>query len=604
MMAGEGVRAGGQRWDARLSRRRLLRAGAALGLGLGGAALVGCGGEEAADAPAPAAAPPKGGSPAAAPATPQVQPGGVLRIAAQADIDTYDVLKAPNSKTAGFFGQYVYPRFFKFAVGFGQPAAGTVEGDLIERWEQPDELTYIMHVRRGMKWDRRPPTSGRQVNATDVTASWDYYKAVSFYRADLANEVNKEAAVKEIVAIDDMTAKMNLVRPDAAVLAIAATWSDLWAMPNEAYTGGFDPAKDWRGAGPFLLADHRPSVGLTFKKNPDYYGLPRPYVDGIELAIIPDAAQLEAQFAAKNLHYGLPEEIIVGLHKQLKGTRIDLFSAVVAGNNLGYGMKPGSPFLDVRVRRAMNMLIDRATIIDVMSNPKDLEGLGVKLGRYWNTPLNAGYGKFWLDPNGKDFGPAAQYLQHNVAEAKKLLAAAAYPADKAVPLTYTTNAYGRTWPRLAETLMSMLREGGIKTVANGIDYSTGWIPKYLRIKGDFDGLGMWPNGARADVGQWLSTFFSSAGANNQVGKTFPELDKMISDQQRISKFEERVKAVHDIQRWVVDNAVAVPIIGVNGIDSVDISWEGLHGRDIRAWAGGLGGAEVVPHYWLDKSVRT
>jgi len=592
----------------RFGRRRALARGATVGLGLAGASLLGCAGEDEPSAPAPAATPagaaaPK--APATAAVAEQPLPGGTLKIAVQADVDTFDPIKAPNGKTSGYFAGFVYPRLFKFVPGVGKPAPGTLEGDLIERWEQPDPLTYILHVRKGMKWDQRPPTSGRQVNAKDVVDSWSYFKEVSFYRGDLANSVNKAAPVDGITAVDDLTARMTLVFPDAAVLAVAANFLDFWQMPSEAYSGGFDPAKEWRGAGPFLLAQHRPSVGFTFKKNPDYYGAPRPYVDTIEQAILPESAQLEAQFSAKNLHYGVPEDSIVALHKQNKGTRIDLGTPTGSGSNLGVGLRPGSPFLDVRVRRAFNMLLDRNTIIDVMSSPGELEAIGVKLGRYWNTPLNAGFGDFWLDPNGKEFGPAAQYLQRNVAEAKKLLAAAAYPLDKETPLTFTTNAYGRTWPRLAEMLMSMLRDGGVKTVANGIDYATGWIPKYLRAKGDFDGLGMWPNGSRADVGQWFQTFFSSAGANNQVGTAYPELDKMIFAQQRMTNFKGRVAAVHDIQRWMVDNAIAIPMIATNGIESVDLSWEGLRGREYRTWVGGgVTAAEVVPFYWLGRSLRT
>jgi len=54
---------------------------------------------------------------------------------------------------------------------------------------------------------------------------------------------------------------------------------------------------------------------------------------------------------------------------------------------------------------------------------------------------------------------------------------------------------------------------------------------------------------------------------------------------------------------MVDQAIAVPMIAANGIDSVDLSWAGLHGREIRTGVGGLAGAEGVPHYWLDETLR-
>ena len=292
------------------------------------------------------------------------------------------------------------------------------------------------------------------------------------------------------------------------------------------------------------------------------------------------------------------------MNTRLPGTRIDVLEPSTSSPNIGVGLRPGSPFLDVRVRRALNMLLDRKTIIDVISEPQKVEALGAKIGRYWGTPVNAGYGAFYLDPNGKDFGPSAQYLKFNVPEAKKLLDAASFPYTKSFPLTYTTNSYGREWPRIAEMLQSMLQAGGVKTTLNGIDYATGWVPNYLRVKGDFEGLAMWPNGPRADVGQWLQTFHSSTGANNQSGKAYPELDKMIAAQQQIADFSKRVTAIHDIQRYMVENAISIPFIGVQGTEVVDLSWEGLRNRQLRVWSGGVPNTERTPLYWLDKSLRT
>ena len=590
----------------RISRRAALRS-AGIGLaGVSAAALIGCS-SSSKDPPAGAGATTPGGAviiPGNAPAKKGApESGGTLRIAVQADVDTFDVIAAPGGKTYANFGGYVYPRLFKFATGDGVPASGKLEGDLIAKWEHPDDLTYVLHVRQGMKWDKRAPTNGRQVNAEDVVASWKYFADKSFYKNDLVNALNKNAPIKDIKAINATTVEMKLAVPDAAVLAISATWSDLWVMPAEAYNGGFDPAKESRGAGPFLLTKHQPSVGFTFDRNPDYYDAPRPYVDRIEQSIIADVAQLEAQFAAKKLHFGMQQDSVIELQKRLPGTRVDVLEPSAAGGNIGLGLRTGSPFLDVRVRRAMNMLLDRNTIIDVISEPKKVEALGAKMGRYWNTPVPAGYGAFYLNPNGKDFGAAAQYLKFNPGEAKKLLDAASFPYTKIFPLTYTTNSYGREWPRLAEIVQSMLQAGGIKTALNGVDYATGWIPNYLRIKGDFEGIGLWPNGARGDVGQWLQTFFSSGGANNQVGKAYPELDTMITAQQQITDFDKRVLAVHDIQRHMIENSIAVPFVGIGGTEVIDISWQGLGNRHLTTWPGGVLQSERTPLYWLDKDLR-
>ena len=170
--------------------------------------------------------------------------------------------------------------------------------------------------------------------------------------------------------------------------------------------------------------------------------------------------------------------------------------------------------------------------------------------------------------------------------------------DMEIPLTYTSNAYGREWSQYAQMLVSMLREGGLNVTPNGVDYSTVFIPHYLRAKGDFVGLGLWTNGPRADVGQWLTTFFSSVGANNQVGDAYPDLDAKIFKQQTIADFQERVSAVHEIQQYMAENAIAIPSVGRYGTSGTDLSWEELQGRDLLVWPGGNPGDESIPHYWF------
>ena len=86
------------------------------------------------------------------------------------------------------------------------------------------------------------------------------------------------------------------------------------------------------------------------------------------------------------------------------------------------------------------MAMDRDAITSVIFNPKRYQDMGVKLNTYWNNPVSAGWGQYWLDPKGKDFGPAAQYLKFNVAEAKKLMDAAGFSqAAQQIEQTYSTH---------------------------------------------------------------------------------------------------------------------------------------------------------------------
>ena len=69
---------------------------------------------------------------------------------------------------------------------------------------------------------------------------------------------------------------------------------------------------------------------------------------------------------------------------------------------------------------------DRDLCIDAFYNVDEFEAEGLPVETRWNTDCRATGTGWWLDPQGKDFGPNAKYFKHNVAEAKKLLAAAGF----------------------------------------------------------------------------------------------------------------------------------------------------------------------------------
>jgi ABC-type transport system substrate-binding protein len=211
-----------------------------------------------------------------------------------------------------------------------------------------------------------------------------------------------------------------------------------------------------------------------------------------------------------------------------------------------------------------------------------------------------------LDPQDeKKFGSSSQYLKLNVAEAKKLLSAAGLSSSTQIPLTTLSGTqYGRDWSQRGEALAAMLAKGDVSVKINAIDYSSVWIPSYLRSHGDFDGIAMYPNGTRADPGQWLSVFLHSAGANNQTDINFPELDAMIEKQGRELDRIKRIALFHDIQRYLTENMVTVPQGG--DADAVGLSWNGLNGPgSVSIWAGNTYsvGSETYPLYWIDQKLR-
>jgi ABC-type transport system substrate-binding protein len=118
--------------------------------------------------------------------------------------------------------------------------------------------------------------------------------------------------------------------------------------------------------------------------------------------------------------------------------------------------------------------------------------------------------------NEKDFGANAKYFTYNVAEAKKLLAAAGHANGLDVVATFIGGAnYGTHHQRQIEVLHGMSAEAGFKYKNNVIDYQTEFLPKYRDAQGQHEGL-TYKQGPRPSEDPAARTefdFYSKSGQN-------------------------------------------------------------------------------------------
>src|SRR5262249_18286720 len=84
------------------------------------------------------------------------------------------------------------------------------------------------------------------------------------------------------------------------------------------------------------------------------------------------------------------------------------------------------PFSDARVRQAMSLAVDRQAITDTSyEGAGQLNPSGPAALRDWSIPMN-------------QLGEGARYYKPDVAEAKKLLAAAGYPSGFPAQVCFST----------------------------------------------------------------------------------------------------------------------------------------------------------------------
>ena len=94
--------------------------------------------------------------------TGQPKRGGILRVRGF-DPPNFDHQLTSTGLTQSTVS-FVYSKLVRHKVGADvQPGTFIVEPDLAERWETPDETTYIFHLRKGVKWHNKPPVNGREL---------------------------------------------------------------------------------------------------------------------------------------------------------------------------------------------------------------------------------------------------------------------------------------------------------------------------------------------------------------------------------------------------------------------------------------------------------
>src|SRR5881296_1194031 len=179
---------------------------------------------------------------------------------------------------------FVYNKLLRHKVGPDvQPGTFIVEPDLAERWEEPDDTTYIFHLRQGVKWHNKPPVNGRELVAEDVKFSFDRFLTVPGNPERQLLE-----SVDRVEVVDRYTVKFLLNEPFVWLLDILANAMCVWIVAPEVGEkyGDFKKVETAIGTGPFLLKSYEPNVKTVFKRNPAYFLKDQPYVDGVEWLVI------------------------------------------------------------------------------------------------------------------------------------------------------------------------------------------------------------------------------------------------------------------------------------------------------------------------------
>jgi ABC-type transport system substrate-binding protein len=234
------------------------------------------------------------------------------------------------------------------------------------------------------------------------------------------------------------------------------------------------------GSGAFLFENTEAPVISRFKRNPDYFNSPLPYFDEVHMLGTADFAKRFADFSAGNVHityWHAAEE-----RDQLQSARPEAqkFEHFYAGYNVIMRVDQ-VPFNDDRVRKALSMAIDRQALRDATGAGEGEDDQAFS----WTVDT-------WGFSKPSELGEAAKYWEYNVAEAKKMLAAANAEGFSTKMAHWDPSVIGQAYVDQAVLIQTQWRNNlGIEVE----DVSQQFAPLFsTAVAGNYDGTYFFPGG--------------------------------------------------------------------------------------------------------------
>ncbi|HEX9433771.1 MAG TPA: ABC transporter substrate-binding protein [Burkholderiales bacterium] len=387
-----------------------------------------------------------------------------LKWAAQNDVLTLDP-HSQNHATTHAVLQYTYEGLVRYTKDY------KIEPSLAVKWEEVSPTQWRFNLRKGVKFH-----DGAPFTADDVVFSFGRIK-----QPQGTNQIYV-SGIKEVKKIDDYTVELLLDGPSPILLRnivdfriMSKSWSEKNRSQNiqdykakeETYA-----SRNTNGTGPYLIKGWEPDKRIVFALNKDWWGkLDGNVTDVVYTPIKSDATRVSALLSGDvDLVTDLPTQDVERLRKDANLRVLDghevrtIFIGLDQYNDeLKYSnVKGKNPMKDLRVRRALNMAVDREAIKKVT-----MRGLSIPAG-IMVAPGVHGYSK------DIDLVPKV-----DPAGAKKLLAEAGYPDGFEFTLDCPNNRYVND-EKICQALVSMWARAGVRVRLNAMPFAN-FIPKILNL---------------------------------------------------------------------------------------------------------------------------
>lgn len=461
--------------------------------------------------------------------------------------------------------------------------SGEIQPRLAEKWENKDNTVWTFHLRPGITW-----SDGTPITAEDIVWSWQRLvdpKTVSPYASypgsmrivngtDIA-EGKKAPESLGVKAINDATLEVTLTQPNAAFLAMLAhpslvpidkvlvgRFGEKWTKPEHFVSSGAYTLSQW-------VVNER----IVAVRNPHYWDNAHTVINKVTyLPISSEAADVNRYKAGEiDIVYTVPINQFAQLKKTL-GSELDVSPQLATYYYQFNTTRP--PFNDARVRRALNLALDKDIIAGkvlgqgqrpawLISQP-DIGGVKLQTPDYASWPMDK-----------------------RIAEAKKLLAEAGFNDSHPLSFNLLYNT-SESHQRIAIAASSMWKKNlGVEAKLQNQEWKTMLDTMHTH---NFDAVRYAWIADYDDAATFLNTF-RTGDSQNTTQYSNPDYDRALVNAAKSKTAQERGKFYQQAEDLLGRDVPAIPV------------YHYVRTHLVKPWVGGFTPDKLGYYYTKDMYIK-
>ncbi|WP_446714983.1 ABC transporter substrate-binding protein [Citrobacter sp. NCU1] len=460
---------------------------------------------------------------------------------------------------------------------------GAIEPRLAVSWENKANTVWTFHLRPGITW-----SDGSAITAQDIVWSWQRLvspKTASPYATYLGNmhvlnaaeiaQGNKAPDTLGVKAVNDRTLEITLTQPTAAFLAMLAhpslvpldkvligRFGDKWTKPEHFVSSGAYTLSQW-------VVNER----IVTVRNPHYWDDQHTVINKVTwLPISSEAADVNRYKAGEiDIVYTVP----VNQFAQLKKTMGEELRVAPQLSTYYYQFNTTrAPFNDPRVRRALNMALDKDIIAQKVMGQGQREAWVISQPDIGGVTLRAPDYASW--PRDK-----------RIAEAKKLLAEAGFGAEHPLSFNLLYNT-SETHQRIAIAASSMWKKNlGVEAKLQNQEWKTMLDTMHT---GNFDTVRYAWIADYDDAASFLNTY-RTGDSENTSKYSNPAYDEALHNAAKAATVAERGKYYQQAEDLLGQDVPAIPV------------YHYVRTHLVKPWVGGFVSDSLGNYYSKDMYIK-